>query len=312
MQNKINFRPGIWGIAPEYLDAFWSQWERVRAYRADKDVRAQFETSRPEMPGLLQKIGSIGVIHISGVMMKGVDPFDAWMGGVVDTNEVSAAVDAALADPDIKAVVLVVNSPGGSADGIPDLSDKVKSLADAKTLIAQVDGMAASAAYWVASQASKIYSNQLDMIGSIGVKMVLYDESKAFEQAGIKPVIIDTGEFKSAGTPGTAITDSQKADFQKIVDQYFAAFVVAVKRARADIDLKETTTGKVYLAQEAKKLGLIDGIQSLSDTLESANKKFNSQKNSRDRLKARLRIAEVEASFNSDNPKPKVNEGGTK
>jgi len=234
------------------------------------------------------------------------------MGGVVDTNEVSAAVDAALADPDIKAVVLVVNSPGGSADGIPDLSDKVKSLADAKTLIAQVDGMAASAAYWVASQASKIYSNQLDMIGSIGVKMVLYDESKAFEQAGIKPVIIDTGEFKSAGTPGTAITDSQKADFQKIVDQYFAAFVVAVKRARADIDLKETTTGKVYLAQEAKKLGLIDGIQSLSDTLESANKKFNSQKNSRDRLKARLRIAEVEASFNSDNPKPKVNEGGTK
>src|SRR5699024_4511213 len=127
---------------------------------------------------------------------------------------IRAAVQSAMADDAVDNIVLVIDSPGGSTAALSDLGDTIAWAREHKTIISQVDTMAASAAYYVAAQTSKIYAGRMDLVGSIGVRMTLYDYSKAFGDAGIKAIPIDTGEFKSAGEIGTEITEAQIAEFQ--------------------------------------------------------------------------------------------------
>lgn len=224
------------------------------------------DANRDGLP--VQQRGNTAIVPLMGPMMKTTGFLGRFL-GLTSTAEVTQAIEAAGADEEVDQVVLLIDSPGGSVAGLSELGDAVARVAADKEVIAQVDSMAASAAYYVAARASKIYSGRMDMVGSIGARMFMLDLSKAFENEGIEPVVIDTGEFKSAGAPGTEITDRQKADFQRVVDGFFADFrdTVMEGRGMTRAQFDAVGDGRMFFAEEAVELGLIDGIQTLSTTI---------------------------------------------
>ena len=216
----------------------------------------------------IQVVGNTAVIPVSGPMIKSGGWFARWM-GFASTSEITQAVKSALSDKDIDNIVLVMDTPGGSVSALAELGDTVKAAAQSKNVIAQVDGLTASAGYYVASQANKIYANRMDLIGSIGTRIDLYDYSKAFDQAGIEAIPVNTGDHKSAGMMGTEITKEQRAEFQRIVDGFFEDFknTVIQGRGMSEKEFNAVADGRVFFAHEAIDLGLIDGVQGIEQTL---------------------------------------------
>lgn len=207
----------------------------------------------------------IAVLSIDGVMTKRGSSFGA-AGSVYLRKEIRQAV----ADPGVDAILLVIDSPGGTVAGTADLAAEIKAASTKKPVYAQIEDCCCSAAYWVASQATKVYANdRTAIVGSIGTYLGLYDESEKFAADGIKPVLIATGEHKGAGFPGTEITDNQRAHFQGVIDQTQQSFADAVSSGRqlSAEEVEQLATGKVWLADQATQLGLIDGIQSRDTTL---------------------------------------------
>jgi len=212
----------------------------------------------------IRTVGSTAIIPIQGAMVKSLPPFFEKFFGVYSTNSIRSAVQQAVANKKIQSIMLLIDSPGGSVDGTVELADVVFSARQQKPVYAQVDGLAASAAYWIASQSTKIIAGRSSLIGSIGVFTMLYDFSRAFKNAGIEAIPITTGEFKTAGIMGTPITQVQQEEYQKIVDQYYADFLNAIKRGRPQMSTKtivDAADGRIFKAdQEAITMGLIDGI----------------------------------------------------
>jgi len=222
------------------------------------------EAARDGLP--IAVTGGVAVIPVMGAMFRRA-PSWARSYGITGTESIKQALQTALADDDVHSILLRVDSPGGSVSGIRELAQVIA--AAEKPVIAQVEGMAASAAYFVASQADKILVGPGDLVGSIGVRIMLYDYSKAFEEAGIKAIPVDTGEFKSAGAMGTEITEAQLADFQRTVDYYYDDFVAAVSTGRSmkEQDVRDVGDGRMYSPEEAMSSGLVDGISTIEKTL---------------------------------------------
>jgi signal peptide peptidase SppA len=209
----------------------------------------------------------VAVIEVRGVMIKGGSEW--W--GECPTDRVGEAVRASMLDPEIFASMMLYDTPGGSVDGLAELADDIKAHAKVKPIVAQVAGMCASAGYYEAACCQKIYAQRMDLVGSIGTRMMLYDWSKLFEKEGLKAIPIDTGEYKSAGAQGTEITKNHQAYFQSIVDVYFKDFFDVVTAGRAakmsPEQVKKASDGRVWIAHECLTMGLIDGIQTPPQTL---------------------------------------------
>jgi protease-4 len=156
-----------------------------------------------------------------------------------------------------------------------------------KPVTVQVEGMAASAAYYVASQAQRIVAGPGDLIGSIGVRMVVIDSSEYYASMGVKVIPIDTGPLKSAGLEGTPVTDEHIAEFEKITGFYFGQFKAAVGRGRGmDSDAVDAVaTGAMFPVNEARRLRLIDSIGTLADTLSAMRPKGRSVETARRQLR---------------------------
>ena len=245
----------FWSMYAPACAAFLNQLPKILAGPAE-------EAQRIGLP--IQKVGNVALISVRGYMVK-----DSYWSFFASSKAGQKAVESAVADDEIETIVLWMDSPGGSVDGLAEFGDAVAAAAKIKNVIAQVEGMSASANYYIASQAHKIYSGRNDLIGSIGVRIMLMDDSKLYEKQGMKMIPVDTGEFKSAGAPGVEITEAHIADFQRIVDGYFDDFIGMVASGRG-MDRKEVlkaADGRVFFPNEAIELGLIDGVQSLQETL---------------------------------------------
>jgi len=129
--------------------------------------------------------------------------------------------------------------------------------------------MMASEALYISVQGNKVVAGRTDIIGSIGTKLVLLDLSKMFEQDGVRVISVDTGFMKSAGEPGLPITDEQVAEFQRIVDFYFADFVKEVQRGRgmSRANVLRIADGRFWPAVEARGIGLVDRIETVDQTI---------------------------------------------
>lgn len=223
--------------------------------------------ARMEPEDMVRVHGSAGVIQLHGLMMKSPGAAAAYYFGLADTAALTRAFDAAADMDTVEHIVCDVDTPGGSVDGLAEFGDAVFRARQRKPVTMHVSGMCASAGYYVASQATAIYANRMDLIGSIGTRMMLYDFHKMFETEGIEAIPIDTGIHKSAGAMGTEITEEQRAEFQRIVDAYFADFLAVIRRGRKIDGLKELADGRMFMAEEAVANGLIDGIRGIDQTL---------------------------------------------
>jgi len=227
----------------------------LRQLRSDEEIHV--EELSPQSLIEYASDGRVAVIDVSGVMYKR------------STSVLRTAVANAAADTNVKAILLHVDSPGGSVSGLVELADAIASAAKSKIVWAYNSELMASAAYFTSSQAQKIFTSKSSLTGSIGTRLFILDASQLFSNIGLKAIPIDTGKYKSAGALGTELTEEQKSYFQSIVDSFQAEFTSAVQRGRSfgPDQLAAVSDGRVFPAAEAMQLGLVDGVQTFEHTL---------------------------------------------
>jgi len=213
--------------------------------------------------------GAIAVIPISGVIAHRMGGMDDSSGGT-SAERIGKTLDRIAADPQIGTIVYDINSPGGTVPGIQELAAQMFALRGQKKQVAQVNSLAASAAYWLASQCDEIVSLPSGTAGSIGVFSVHEDLSAALEKEGIKVTLISAGKYKVAGNPFEPLSDEEHAVIQTRVDAAYAQFTKDVARGRG-VDASAVRSGygegRALPAKDAKAAGLIDRIGTMDETL---------------------------------------------
>lgn len=191
-------------------------------------------------------------------------------GGTVTPEEIMSQLDEAKGNPAVKAILLRVNSPGGSAAASQEIFEEVKKVE--KPVVVSVSETCASGAYYIASAADKIIANQSSSVGSIGVIMQIPNYEELYEKLGLKYTTIKQGEYKDVGSPDRPLTAEEIELFEAQLDVIYRQFILDIAEAR-NMDIKrveELATGWVFLGSEALELGLIDGIGNYKDAVEVA------------------------------------------
>lgn len=197
-----------------------------RASQADAEPRAAI----PMSPGDLIRVGAVAVIPIAGPIIHRASWLEDY--GWVSTETIGYQLRAAMAEPAVKTILLDVNSPGGTVAGVPELAAEILAAREEKRIVSIANAFAASAAYWLASQANEFWVTPSGKVGSIGVFAAHTDLSKAFEQLGVTTTLISAGKFKTEGHPYGPLSDEARAAYQADVDAYYAMFTRGVARGR--------------------------------------------------------------------------------
>jgi protease IV len=172
---------------------------------------------------------------------------------------------------DIKAIVLHIDSPGGGAAASQEIYHEVLQIREEKKkpVVASIESVGASGAYYIASAANKIYANNASVVGSIGVIMEWTNYGDLLSWAKMKPEVIHAGALKDAGDPTHAMTPEERVYFQGLVDNMYGQFVADVAAGRhlpAD-QIKTLATGQVWTGEQALPLHLIDKQGGFRDAL---------------------------------------------
>lgn len=210
----------------------------------------------------------VAVISASGPLMKHASS----MGGGASSVLLRQSINAAAKDPRVGAILLSIESPGGTSAGTYELASTIKRANEVKPVLAHIEDLGASAAYWLAAAASSISANLPAMVGSIGTYMVVSDLSAMAAKEGVKVHVIRAGQYKGMGTPGTEITADQLAILQDRVDSANELFLAGVMEGRKmdREQLNKIADGRVYSAAKAKDLGLIDRVQTFDEAFNQA------------------------------------------
>lgn len=198
-----------------------------------------------------------GAVHIGGIL----GPASEWY---VDTpyEAIRRDVKHALEDPAVREITLLVDSPGGSVLGLPESADAIHAANRVKPVRAIVTGIAASAAYWLASQASTISLTPSGEVGSVGVLDLHADVTGALEKAGVRLTAVTAGEHKAERAPFVPLSNEAKARMQSGVDRWYSDFLGAIRRGRgARVSASSNYGGgRMLSSREALAAGMVDFV----------------------------------------------------
>jgi len=214
--------------------------------------------------------GSVAVIPVYGLIMHR-GSMDLSGPGGTSTESLAQQLRQAVNDPNVKAIVLDVDSPGGDVDGVDELATEIYNARKQKKITAVSNCLCASAAYYLASQASEMCVSPSSLTGSIGVYTMHEDDSKYLEDLGVKLTLIKFGENKAEGNNLEPLSDSALAHLQEMVDTFGVMFEKAVARGRAvkqDDVHKKFGQGRVFDAKQAVRLGMADRVATLDEVLQ--------------------------------------------
>lgn len=254
-----------WAILPEKLRAI----EGLLADKArgvvysEEEIQARITDRQADR--IAQSHGSVAVLPIVGTITQRAGLMSEFSGGV-STERVSRQLRALVADDSVKMIILDIDSPGGSVSGVEELAREIHEAQAKKRVVAVANGMAASAAYWLASQASEVVVTPTGQVGSIGVYVMHVDYSQALEKDGIGVSFIQAGAHKTEGNPYEPLADEARAELQGKVDEYYRMFAGAVRRGRGDIS-SDVMQGRMYTAEQARKHKLADRVATLDETI---------------------------------------------
>lgn len=212
---------------------------------------------------------SVYEIRLEGVISA--EKYSGLFGVVTVTPEkIISQLDEARKNPNVKAILIRVNSPGGSAAASQEIYEELKKVE--KPVVVSVSEVCASGAYYVASAADRIIANRSSSVGSIGVIMQIPNFEDLYEKLGIKYTTIKQGKFKDVGSPDRPITEEEIRLLEAQLKEIYGQFITDVAEGRnMDIsEVEELATGWVFLGTEALELGLIDGIGNYKDAINIA------------------------------------------
>ena len=237
-----------WLIQPDALHAISA------SYQSQAD-RGGFFSNQTQQNSLLSVENGIGIVAIEGPILRKPDLFAKVFYGATSSEEIADALQEIAGRDDIKAVLLNIDSPGGTVAGTPELANAVATLDKKKPVYAFSSGLMCSAAYWVASQARAIYATPSAQVGSIGVVQAVVDNSAALDRAGIKVEVFSVGKYKAMGAPGTPLTEDQRELISSNLTEIASEFYTAVL-ARGRAIPAEAMEGQTFSGRQAQRHNL--------------------------------------------------------
>ncbi|MCD6185158.1 MAG: signal peptide peptidase SppA [Deltaproteobacteria bacterium] len=202
----------------------------------------------------------VGIIEIRGV--------------INDSKDILDKLKRFRADNSIKAIVVRIDSPGGSVGPSQEILRAIKKTSLKKKVVASLGSVAASGGYYVAVGADGIVANPGTITGSIGVVMGFTNFQELLQKIGLIPVVVKSGKYKDIGSPVRKMTEKERQILQDLSDQIHKQFINAIAAGRKIDPLKveAIADGRIFSGEEAKRLGLIDRIGNLEDAVEWAGR----------------------------------------
>ena len=228
------------------------------------------------MSALGGAVGSrVAVVSLSGAIMDGSGGL---FSSVAGTRRFMSDLKQATDDPTAKAIVIRINSPGGSAAASQEMYQAVLRARQVKPVYCSMGDVAASGGYYIASACDKIYANPATMTGSIGVISQFMNYEELFRKVGLDEATIKSGKFKDAGNPARPLTPEERALFQKMIGVIYNQFIDDVVAGREKATggkltrekLLKLADGRVYTGTQARDVLLVDKIGGLYDAVQDA------------------------------------------
>ena len=209
----------------------------------------------------IRRRSSVAIVEIHGVI-----------GNHVKIPEFSRLIDSVAGNQRLKALLLDIDSPGGSATGSEVLYRAIQRVAEEKPVYAYVRGMGASGGYYLACAASKVYALPTALVGSIGVIYLRPVLEQLLSKVGVDFSVYKSGEFKDMTGFWRSPTDRESEKFQELINEIFDNFVAVVAEGRSldEAKVREIATGEIMTAQKGIGQGLVDEIGDFKDALEAA------------------------------------------
>ena len=183
-------------------------------------------------------------------------------GVITEDRRLLEVIEEASRDASARALLLVIDSPGGSVAGGEALHSALKRFAEKKPLVALMGGTAASAGYMIAMPAQHVLAREATVTGSIGVLLQSFDVSELLARLGVRPDILATGPFKAQPNPFQPLTDQGRAEMMRVLEDLHSQFIamVAAGRRMDEARVRALADGRVFTGRQALPLGLIDAI----------------------------------------------------
>lgn len=234
-------------------------------------VAAAGSLSRSDSVRMLYQEPRVAVIRVNGPIVGGDDADMAWGSPSSTTSgALMRQFRKARQDDSVQAVLLRVNSPGGSAAATQEAAAELQKLKDSdKPVVVSMGDTAASGAYWLAAYGDKIYANPSTITGSIGVYMSYYDVQGLSEKLGVREEKIKSGPHKDIFSPFRPMTEEERRLTQNMVDDMYEQFVavVAEQRHMDGEKVRSLADGRVFTGVQAKEAGLVDELGNYYDAL---------------------------------------------
>ncbi len=262
-----------WAITPSMLEAIDSiyQSKLQGASLSADELSARLGRPVDNDHKNYEVIDGVAVIPMNGVVAKRANMFSAISGGV-STELIGRDIKKALQDSQVKSILLDVDSPGGSVDGLPELANIIYQGRGQKKIVALGNGLMASAAYWLGSSAAEVYaSSSTATIGSIGVVATHREVSQREQSMGVKTTEICAGKYKRIASNYEPLSPDGRADIQSRVDHLYSVFVNTVARNRSvseEVVLENMAEGRQFIGQQSVDAGLVDGIKSRDELID--------------------------------------------
>ena len=211
--------------------------------------------------------GKLAEIRIDGIISNQEDLLGSLQ---VNSEDVNSKLEKAEKDTSVKAILLYINSPGGSPVASDEISSKIKTIE--KPVIAYISDSGTSGAYWIASAADGIVAHPLSMTCSIGAFTVVGEFTGFFEEYGLNFTVIKSAEYKDVGSPYKPLEKEEELILQRVVDKLHTAFVeeVAENRGMDEADVWKIADGKPCLGEDALEYGLVDYLGDKEDAIKIA------------------------------------------
>jgi protease-4 len=260
-------------LAEGLVDTLMYYEEAMEDRFGDEDITylSDYSLSRPEHA---ESEHSVAVVFITGVIMPGTSRFDNFQGKLAGSETVVEQLQSIAEDDEVDAVILRVDSPGGSALASDLIWNEIRRVKESKPVIVSMSGLAASGGYYVSCLADSIFADPGTLTGSIGVYAGKLDRSEMYKKIGVNREFITRGQNALLFSDEGGFTDSQRDLFQNQMDEFYERFLakVADGRGMTRDAVHEVAQGRVWTGRQGLEMGLVDGLGGMHRSLDSAKR----------------------------------------
>ncbi|HEX9746446.1 MAG TPA: signal peptide peptidase SppA [bacterium] len=215
----------------------------------------------------------VGLLYVEGIIASGSSADNPFISTGVTSDGIVELIEQAIDDNHVKAIVVRVNSPGGSAAASDEIYHALKKFSDTgRPVVVSMADVAASGGYYISAAADKIYANPSTLTGSIGVIMQFMNYEGLFDMIGLSDNTLTAGEFKDIGSPTRPMTDDERGLLEDMLREVHGQFKQAVMDGRGipEDEIDDIANGMIYTGTQAKDNGLVDEIGGLQDAIADA------------------------------------------